>query len=26
MNKLQEGKVCLPGLGGDEDDGEVPFA
>jgi len=26
MNKLQEGKVRLPGLGGDEDDGEVPFA
>jgi len=26
MNKLQEGKVCLPGLVGDEDDGEVPFA
>jgi len=25
MNKLQEGKVRLPGLGGDEDDGEVPF-
>jgi len=24
MNKLEEGKVRLPGLGGDEDDGEVP--